>query len=128
TVLSLEPSGRLELLGRVVDAHHASAPPREPGRPVRGATAQLDDVLAGHVRHDLEVTLGHAPDTPRGIVAGPGAVAATGILHAELVPVCPVEPDVLRQIAVAHGLVAVTLHRDGLDELRSLVVGRGDQR
>src|SRR6266850_155824 len=46
-VLSLERAGRLELLGRVVDAHHASAPAREPGRPVSGATAQLDDVLAG---------------------------------------------------------------------------------
>src|SRR6266851_1504726 len=58
-VLSLEPAGCLELLGRVVDTHHACAPPREPGRPVGGAAAELYDVLARHVRHDPKVALGY---------------------------------------------------------------------
>src|SRR5215470_15243537 len=103
-VLALERAGGLELLEGIVDADDAGAAPGEPRRPVGGAAAKLDHILACDLGQGAEVTLGHAPDAPGRLGARPGPAARLSVLRGKPVPVRAVAPDVLRKRGVAHAL------------------------
>ena len=90
-VLGHEPPRVRELRVRDVDADRARAHPREPGRPVGGAAAELDDVLPGHVRKHAAAPLPGTCQIPQSgsRLAGPAATAALLVLRAPPSPTRP---------------------------------------
>ena len=62
---------RRELRRGDVDAGRPRPELREPGREVRGAAAELDDVQARDVAEDVQLGLVDAPDAPRDLVERP---------------------------------------------------------
>src|SRR6185503_336459 len=86
TVLLLERARRRQLTRRVIEPDHAGAAPREPRRPVGGATAELDDIAVRDRRQRAHLSLGKTPDAPRRLGLAPGATARLSVVHAEPVP------------------------------------------
>src|SRR5439155_24622360 len=76
-VLRVHPARGLELRRRDVDADDAPrAAPFQPGRDIRGAAAELDDVLAANVGQDLDLALGRVPHTPGDLLLVPRVLGA----------------------------------------------------
>ena len=90
------PRGR-ELRRSDVDADApAGAAPLQPRGDVRGATAELDDVLAADVREDLELALRRVPDAPRDLGLVPGVFSSSvGVVGVRLRPVIAIDPNVI---------------------------------
>ena len=80
--LALAAAGGLELGRRDVDADRARAAPREPGRDVRGAAAELDDVEPVDVPERVERRLGHAEDAPGDLLRAQVALALASVYSA----------------------------------------------
>ena len=101
--LLLQPPRRLQLRRRDVDADRARAAAREPGGEVRGAAAELDDVLAGHVGEDAQLGLGNPPEPPADLLCAPGSnPVLVRVLRVRPSPALAVADRVLGQLRRAH--------------------------
>ena len=69
--LALKTARPLELIGIHVDAHHARAPPGQPGREVGRSTTELDRVGLVQPGQHVDVVLGHAENAPADVVRRP---------------------------------------------------------
>src|SRR5438093_5010434 len=101
-VLALERPRVGELARRVVEPHHARPAAGEPGRPVGGATPELDHVPARDVGQGAEVPLADAPDAPDRLVARPGPPTGLEVFRAQPVPCFAVPPGVARGLGAHH--------------------------
>ena len=93
-MLALQPPGRLELSGGVVDPGRPGSASREPRRPVRRAAPELDDVEARDVGQHPELPLWDLPDAPHGVVHRPLEFAVRGELAGQAVPDLAVDAGV----------------------------------
>ncbi len=121
-VLALEPAGRLELPGGVVDACRAGPPSGEPGRPVGRPAPELDDLEARDVGQHTQRPLRDPPDAPYGVVHRPLALAISDELVGEAIPDLAVDAGVPGEAVGPAG--ATTAPAPGGDQ----GVALGDER
>ncbi len=88
----------LELARRVVEPDGPRTLFREQDRPLRGAAAELEHVLAVHVAEDVQLGLGDLPDTPAWLGPVDELTVPLLVLVALAVPVCPVTKCLLRRL------------------------------
>ena len=104
TRLSHQRARVLELGRGVVEPGHARAQRMQRDRPLRGAAAELEHVLAAHVPEDPQLGLRQLPDTPGSAARGRQLRPVLGLVVARVrVPQLPVAGRVRRELRlVAH--------------------------